>query len=150
VVVAIFVSRIPRGRIEERNMTHCLVVDDSQVIRDVGQRIFQELGFSTSEAADAATALDMCADTAPDIILLDADIPETGGIEFLRALRLTSNGRATIVLFLMTENEVAVITEALSAGASDFILKPIDRDSVAEKLNEMGVGPSESQDAASA
>jgi len=131
-------------------MTHCLVVDDSQVIRDVGQRIFQELGFSTSEAVDAETALGMCADRAPDIILLDADIPETGGIEFLRALRLTSNGRAIVVLFLMTENEVAVITEALAAGASDYILKPIDRESVAEKLNEMGVNSTEAQDAARA
>jgi len=119
-------------------MKHCLVIDDSEVIRKVGRRIFEDLGFETSEAMDASSAIERCREDMPDAILLDCDIPDQGGAEFLRALRVTKAGRVPVVLYLMTENNVAQITEALDAGATDFLMKPIDRDSVAAKLDELG------------
>jgi len=120
-------------------MKHCLVVEDSQVVRKVARRIFESLGFKTSEAEDPQAALAQCKAEMPDAILFDADIPGANGVEFLRTLRRTPGGRAPAVLYLMTENDVAHIKEALDAGASDFLMKPIDRDQVEAKIAQMGL-----------
>jgi len=129
-------------------MKHCLVVDDSQVIRKVARRIFESLGFETSEAEDAPAALAHCKAEMPDAILFDADLPNGSGVEFLRDLRRTPGGRAPVVFYLMTENDVPHIKEALNAGATDFLMKPIDRDQVEAKIAQVGLDPE--PDAASA
>ena len=65
-------------------MKHCLVVDDSRVIRKVACRILETLQFATEEAEDGAAALDACRSRMPDVILLDWQMPHMTGIEFLR------------------------------------------------------------------
>lgn len=122
-------------------MRHGLVVEDSEVVRKVARRILEVLGFETSEADDVQTALDFCQKTMPDFILLDADLPLAGGVAFLRALRKLPNGKVPTVLCLLTEHSVSQITEALEAGATDFLMKPIDREHVEAKLNDMGAVP---------
>jgi two-component system chemotaxis response regulator CheY len=57
-------------------------------------------------------------------------------------------GDAPTVLYMMTENNLAKISEALEAGTTDFLMKPIDRDQVEAKFTEMGLDGA--QDAASA
>ena len=59
-------------------MKHCLVVDDSSVIRKVARRILEDLDFFISEAEDGQQALDVCRDQMPDAILLDWNIAGHG------------------------------------------------------------------------
>ncbi len=120
-------------------MKHCMVVDDSGVIRKVARRILEELEFETSEAVDGQDALDKCRATMPDAILLDWNMPVMTGIDFLRALRLEEGGDAPVVVFCTTENDISHITEAIEAGASEFIMKPFDRDIVEAKFTEVGL-----------
>src|SRR5262245_51197089 len=91
-----WISKKPPGRrelqTEEVAMKHCLVVDDSRVIRKVARRILEELKFDISEACDGKEALDVCRSTMPDAILLDWNMPIMNGIEFLRALRREKGG----------------------------------------------------------
>ena len=68
-------------------MKHCLVVDDSAVIRKVARRILEELRFTTSEAENGREALDQCRMQMPDAVLLDWNMPVMDGIAFLVALR---------------------------------------------------------------
>lgn len=76
-------------------MKHCMVVDDSGVIRKVARRILEEMKFETSEAVDGKDALDKCRVGMPDAILLDWNMPVMSGLEFLKALRQgTQWGRA--------------------------------------------------------
>jgi two-component system chemotaxis response regulator CheY len=118
---------------------HCLVVDDSAVIRKVARRILEGLQFDISEAEDGSRALAACTSRMPDAILLDWNMPVMDGYEFLKALRRMDNGREPKVVFCTTENDVAHIARAMHAGADEYIMKPFDREILTHKLHEVGL-----------
>lgn len=120
-------------------MKQCLIVDDSRVIRKVARRILEELKFGIEEAEDGQLALEICRRRMPDAILLDWSLPTMTGIDFLRALRREPSGNLPIVVFCTTENDIAHITEAIGAGANEYVLKPFDRDIVEAKFTEAGL-----------
>ncbi|WP_186388412.1 MULTISPECIES: PleD family two-component system response regulator [unclassified Stappia] len=120
-------------------MKHCLVVDDSSVIRKVARRILEDLSFEISEAEDGLKALEACRKRMPDAILLDWNMPEMDGLEFLLALRKEYGGEKPVVVFCTTENDVAHITRAMRAGANEYIMKPFDKDIVEAKFHEAGL-----------
>ena len=121
-------------------MKTCLVVDDSRVIRKVARRILEDLVFRVDEASDGLEALAACRKEMPDAILLDWNMPNMNGIEFLRALRKEEGGDRPVVLFCTTESEFSFITEAMEAGANEYIMKPFDREIIESKLAEVGLG----------
>ncbi len=120
-------------------MKTCLVVDDSSVIRKVARRILEELDFSIAEAADGKQALDQCEASMPDAILLDWNMPVMDGLEFLVALRKSEGGTTPVVVFCTTENDMHHITEAISAGADEYIMKPFDREIIESKFVQAGL-----------
>ena len=120
-------------------MKNCLVVDDSRVIRKVACRILEDLHFKVNEAEDGLEALGACRQSMPELILLDWNMPNMNGIEFLKTLRRERGGDRPIVVFCTTENDVAHITEALGAGANEYIMKPFDREIIEAKLAEVGL-----------
>ena len=120
-------------------MKHCLIVDDSAVIRKVARRIIEGLDFRVSEADDGVQALSCCATEMPDVILLDWNMPVMDGYEFLRELRRLPTGNEPKVVFCTTENDVAHIARAIHAGANEYIMKPFDREIVAAKFQEVGL-----------
>ncbi|MEX0852144.1 MAG: response regulator [Bauldia sp.] len=120
-------------------MRHCLVVDDSSVIRKVARRILEDFAFSVSEAEDGAAALDQCQRKMPDMILLDWHLPVMDGVDFLSSLRQMQGGKGPKVVFCASEADVAQIARALRAGADEYILKPFDRAAVETKLHEVGM-----------
>ena len=117
----------------------CLVVDDSKVIRKVARHILETLDFVVDEAEDGREALDRCAKSVPDVVLLDWNMPVMSGIEFLRALRDSDIAPRPKVVFCTTENGTAHIRAALDAGADEYVMKPFDRDTLASKLQFAGV-----------
>ena len=118
---------------------HCLVVDDSAVIRKVARRILESLDFTITEAEDGAKALDICSAHMPDAILLDWNMPVMDGYEFLKVLRAGQNGKKPKVVFCTTENDVAHIARAMHAGADEYIMKPFDREILTMKFQEIGL-----------
>jgi two-component system chemotaxis response regulator CheY len=121
-------------------MKTCLIVDDSSVIRKVARRILEGLSFDVSEAEDGLQALQMCDQNGlPDAILLDANMPNMDGYEFLRSLRRVPGGDKPKVVICPTEMDVAVVARAMHAGANEILLKPFDRDIVEAKLTAAGL-----------
>jgi two-component system, chemotaxis family, chemotaxis protein CheY len=119
---------------------HCLVVDDSAVIRKVARRILEGLDFTIMEAEDGSKALDVCSVHMPDAILLDWNMPVMDGYEFLKAVRRTENGAKPKIVFCTTENDVAHIARAMHAGADEYIMKPFDKEILASKFQQIGLG----------
>ena len=119
-------------------MKHCLVVDDSRVIRKVSRHILESLGFTVDEAENGSEALDRCAANMPDVILLDWNMPVMSGIEFIVQLRQREGGDKPKVVFCTTENDVAHIREAISAGADEYVMKPFDQETLQIKLQLVG------------
>jgi two-component system chemotaxis response regulator CheY len=70
---------------------------------------------------------------------LDWNMPAMSGIEFLRMLRREPTGGKPIVVYCTTENDIAHITEAVGAGANEYLIKPYDKDIVEAKLVEVGL-----------
>ncbi len=120
-------------------MKTCLVVDDSRVIRKVARRILENLQFEVIEANDGLEALNSCKEKMPSAILLDWNMPVMDGITFLRQLRKEEGGKQPVVVFCTTENDLAHITEALTEGASEYIMKPFDGEILEAQFSEVGL-----------
>lgn len=120
-------------------MRTCLVVDDSKVIRKVARHILEGLDFEVREAGDGREALDACMDQAPDVVLLDWNMPVMSGMDFLRALGDAGLSHRPKVVFCTTENGMAHIRAAIEAGADEYVMKPFDRETLESKLQIVGM-----------
>jgi two-component system chemotaxis response regulator CheY len=120
-------------------MKHCLVVDDSAVIRKVARRILEGLQFHISEAEDGSQAIDACKVAMPDAVLLDWNMPVMDGYDFLRNLRQMPGGKVPKVVFCTTENDIAHIARAMHAGADEYIMKPFDKEIMTSKFQQVGL-----------
>jgi two-component system chemotaxis response regulator CheY len=120
-------------------MKHCLVVDDSRVIRTVARRILEELSYSVAEAEDGMTGLRACREKMPDLIFLDWNLPSMKGLEFVKSVRGQQDGGHPVILFCTTESDPGDIANAMAAGANEYLMKPFDGSAVAAKLAGIGV-----------
>jgi two-component system chemotaxis response regulator CheY len=119
-------------------MKHCLVVDDSRVIRMVARRILEGLSYSVAEAEDGMAALRACHEKMPDLIFLDWNLPSMKGLDFIKSVRGQHDGGRPVILFCTTESNPDEIADALAAGANEYLLKPFDGTAVRAKLAEIG------------
>ena len=120
-------------------MKHCLVVDDSRVIRTVTRRIMEDMQYTVAEAEDGMSALRSVREKMPDLIFLDWNLPTMKGVEFVKSVRGQQNGDHPVILFCTTENDATEVAHAMAAGANEFIMKPFDGTLVRSKLVEIGV-----------
>lgn len=123
----------------QNRMRTCLVVDDSKMIRRVAARILKDLNFTAVEAANGQDALEMCQAEMPDAVLLDWNMPIMDGLSFLKALRKEPSTKAPVVIFCTAERDVLKITEALDAGADEYVMKPFDSDIIESKFAQAGL-----------
>ncbi|MCZ8376556.1 response regulator [Rhabdaerophilum sp. SD176] len=120
-------------------MKTCLVVDDSSVIRKVARRILEGLDFEITEAEDGKQAMDRVASKMPDAILLDWNMPNMDGYEFLLKLRQMAGGDRPKVVFCTTENDISHIAKAMDSGADEYVMKPFDKEILCSKFGEVGL-----------
>jgi len=120
-------------------MKTCLIIDDSDVIREIVARIVEGLGFKPHEAGDAVDAIEFCRSTKPDIVLLDWDLPSIVALDFLRVIGGFEAGQKPKIVLCATENNPKQFALARAAGAEFHILKPYDHDAIARAFAEAGV-----------
>lgn len=108
-----------------------LIVDDEPQIGRVMRTGLSSHGFDVRVAADGEAALDLFSDWRPALVITDLSMPNMGGLEFCRRLRLISN-IPLIVLSVKSEERVKV--EALDAGADDYITKPFGMDELVARI----------------
>ena len=103
-----------------------LVVDDSVVVRRVVSSVLSEDPDLevVGAAVDGRMALEMLEPLAPDVVLLDVEMPILNGLETLKALRKTHPRLVVIMFSSLTEQGAAVTTDALLLGANDYVAKP--------------------------
>jgi two-component system, chemotaxis family, chemotaxis protein CheY len=114
----------------------CLIVDDSTVIRRVVAEMFRDLNFAVSEAPTGLHAVAHCREQAPDLIMLDWNMPVMDGITCLREVRALAMAKRPIVIMCTTESHLSKIQEALTAGADEYIMKPFDQGVLLDKLSQ--------------
>lgn len=117
-----------------------LVVDDSRAMRVLLSRMLKEIGFDVAEAAHGREALDRLREMgSADLALVDWNMPEMDGFEFLRAVRSDSAWDNLRVMMVTTECGMEEVVDALQAGADDYIMKPFDKEIIREKLILLGI-----------
>lgn len=112
-----------------------LVVDDSAIMRKVIEQILEMLGHESVPAAngiDAFVRLKEHVDVR--LILLDWNMPEMNGIEFLRAVKEMPELCDIPVIMLTTESERRKMIEAIEAGAKHYLTKPFQPETLATKI----------------
>ncbi len=102
-----------------------LVVDDEKTLRLILQRAMEQEGYHTIEARDGRNCLSLCQQQRPDIILLDAVMPEMDGFECCRVLHEEFGDACPPILMITRLDDTESVDRAFSVGADDYITKPI-------------------------
>lgn len=111
-----------------------LLVDDSRTMRNIQKNVLAQLGYTDIlEAADGAEALTKVAD-APELILLDWNMPNMNGLEFLKKFR--ESDKSTPVIMVTTEAEKSRVIEAIKAGVNNYVVKPFTPDILSARITE--------------
>jgi two-component system chemotaxis response regulator CheY len=117
-----------------------LVIDDSRAMRSILCGILASLDVEVVEAADGRQAVDILAvDQNFDLALVDWNLPEMSGLEFVTEIRKDPRLSGMPILMVTTETEFKRVTQALQAGANEYIMKPFDRDMLLDKLVMLGI-----------
>ncbi|MEG1516064.1 MAG: response regulator, partial [Clostridia bacterium] len=117
-------------------MIRVLIVDDEVLIRKLLQHIvdWNALGFEIiGEAADGLQALDMVESLKPNLVMLDINLPLFDGISVLK--RLNAEHREIASIMVTGYESFAYIQDAMRAGATDYVVKPIQETEVIAALN---------------
>jgi two-component system chemotaxis response regulator CheY len=119
-----------------------LVIDDSRTMRSILGNILKQAGFEVAEAANGREGLVQLERLGgADVALVDWNMPEMDGFEFVRAVRATSQHADMRLLMVTSETDLSRVARALEAGADEYIMKPFTREVILGKLEVLGISP---------
>lgn len=117
-----------------------MVIDDSRAIRLILGNILKDLGFEVVDAGNGLEAMDqMKAQEKIDLALVDWNMPEMNGYEFVCAVRKDEAYKDVRLMMVTTETEMSQVVKALEAGANEYVMKPFTKEMITEKLTLMGI-----------
>ena len=120
-----------------------LVVDNSRAMRAAMRRLMTELGFEVVEAGDGQQALELLGEQAAeiDVALVDWHMPNVDGLELVRRMQDEKDTFRIRTMMVTAETDIRRVMEALRVGADEYLMKPVTRDALAEKLQILGFSP---------
>jgi len=124
-------------RVNARDETCALIIDDSPTIVFALKKILQSAGFITLEALDAETGISIAREQTPDLIFLDIILPGVNGFAALRTLR-KDPATSHIPIIMISGNEQATeLFFGSRTGADDFMKKPFSRFEVFARIERL-------------
>ena len=120
-------------------MKTILVVDDSRIMRNIVKNHFSELNIPCQyiEASDGEDALDKLWKNPVDLVLLDWNMPNLLGIDFLKKVRSMDMYKELPIIMVTSEAARFNVIEALKQGATDYFIKPINAKMFKDKLTKL-------------
>lgn len=116
-----------------------LLADDHRMLREGLRRSMVDEGFDVvGEADNGEEAVRLAAELQPDVVLMDVSMPEMDGVEATRIIRATDTATQVIMLTMHADHDV--LSEALRAGASGYLVKDCSTDEVAEAVRMAAQG----------
>lgn len=113
-----------------------VIVDDSDFSRSIIRKMLTEEGIEiVGEASSAEAALAVIKEKKPNIVITDIVMPEISGIELTEKINQNFNDISVIVISSLSQEHV--VLEAIGAGASDFIAKPIQKQQLIDSLEKI-------------
>jgi two-component system, chemotaxis family, chemotaxis protein CheY len=120
----------------EKSDVKVVIVDDSDFSRSIIRKILTEEGINVvGEANSAEAALVVIKEKGPNIVITDIVMPEISGIELTEKINQTFDNISVIVISSLSQEHI--VLEAIGAGASDFIAKPIQKQQLIDSLEKI-------------
>lgn len=130
-------ERRSKQRVNARDGTRALIIDDSITVVTVCKKYLRSAGYETFEALDAETGLSSMREQTPELIFLDIMLPGMNGFAALRAIRHDPLTR-DIPVIMMSGNEQAMEQFfGLRIGADDFMKKPFSREELFFRIERL-------------
>jgi DNA-binding response OmpR family regulator len=130
-------DRRNRTRMNAREGTRVLIIDDSQTIVAALRKILTSAGYSTLEAFDAERGLELVRTEKPDLVFLDIVLPGMNGFAALRLLRRDPATQGTPVIMISGNLHATEQFYANRIGADDFMKKPFSRFEVFARIERL-------------
>jgi two-component system chemotaxis response regulator CheY len=112
-----------------------IVVDDEFSHRRLMVQILKSIGFNIiGEATNGAEGITLYQNTKPQLVVMDMHMPKMTGLQALKQI-VKINPKA-LVIMSTSENDKETVTELIKSGAKEYIVKPVDRALVIEKMRE--------------
>jgi diguanylate cyclase (GGDEF)-like protein len=116
----------PEARKNTAPMTVVLIDDQASNLLVLQALIGAIRNISTVAFTDPVKALDWCSDNAPDMVMLDYQMPSMNGVQFIQRFRTSPHLNDVPVLMITASSDPETLYEALKSGANDFLKKPVD------------------------
>ena len=112
-----------------------MLIDDSKTMRNIQRSVLKQIGIEqVEEACDGQDALSKVGAFAPDLILVDCNMPNMDGLSFIKAFR--KQNTTTPLIMVTTEAEKSRVIEAIKAGVNNYVVKPFTPDLLSQRINE--------------
>jgi EAL domain-containing protein (putative c-di-GMP-specific phosphodiesterase class I)/DNA-binding response OmpR family regulator/GGDEF domain-containing protein len=111
-----------------------LMADDDPAQLMLSEAALAGAGFLVQTVCDGADAVEQFERVAPDLVVLDVNMPRLSGIDACRNIRRMAGGRSLPILMLTGRNDIQAISDAFAAGASDFAQKGINPRLLVERV----------------
>ena len=115
-----------------------LIVDDSRSMRWMVNFTLDENGYEVTEAENGKDGLDKLRSAQPELIITDINMPEMGGIEYIKQVRGLGDYKFVPIIVLTTESEEGKQAEGEKAGATAWIIKPFTPEKLIEVAKKAG------------
>jgi two-component system chemotaxis response regulator CheY len=118
-----------------------LVVDDSRSMRRLISMALKHIGETDiAEAEDGVQAIYKLQEALPDLIMLDWNMPNMTGIQFLKRIKGHEKLQHIPVIMVTSEGKSSEIQEALDAGAESYVVKPFKPQDLAQRIRNLRDG----------
>lgn len=107
-----------------------LAIDDSRTIRSLVKKVMEDAGFDCVCADDGEQGVARFAEVSPDVVITDINMPRMDGYGVIRSIRGGSINRSVPILVLTTESADHLKARAREAGATGWIVKPFDDETI--------------------
>ena len=130
-------ERRRKKRINARDDTRALIIDDSPTVVFALKKILRSAGFVTFEALDAEAGINLARTENPDLIFLDIILPGINGFAALRTLRRDPLTEHIPVIMISGNEQATELFFGSRIGADDFMKKPFSRFEVFARIERL-------------
>jgi diguanylate cyclase (GGDEF)-like protein len=109
----------------QKTEARILIVDDELLVLAALSNLLTPWGFQVRTLADPKQFWQTLEVSAPDLLILDIEMPDFSGIELCQVVRSDSRWSELPVLFLSSHNDAAIVYQVFAVGADDYVQKPI-------------------------
>jgi two-component system, chemotaxis family, chemotaxis protein CheY len=133
--------------VEGQQCHRAMIVDDSRAMRMILRKALEGLGYDACDASNGQEALELLAKEASSVcfMLVDWNMPVMCGLDLVKAVRADSRYKSIPMIMVTTETEIDHISQAMDAGANEYVMKPFTKEVLEDKLRSMNLVPQGAQ-----